>query len=130
MAAITPATAALWHDTAEEALEADIIAAGGAKDVGVLLWPSLRDNPIEAGKKVRRCLDAEHEQKFSLVEIDLIVDLAQRKRSRCYAAYLARRTSCNLQIVAAEDRQEELLQRWERMKAEFAQLAKEVGAAQ
>ena len=98
---------ALWHDSSEDALEADIIACGGAKDVSLLLWPS--ENPCDGAKKIRRILNADRAEKFSEREREMIVRHAAARGSRCYAAHIAHVACAKVIGVAPEDVRSELM---------------------
>lgn len=124
-----PSQRVLWHDTPEEALEADILAAGGMKAIGVMLWPEMHDQADEAGKKLRRILNREHNQKLAESERTLIVRAAAKKGSRCYASWIARQADGRLEIVAPEDRKAEIVERFDRLRVELKNLLKEIEGA-
>lgn len=114
----------LWHEAPEDALKADIWALGGPKKVARLLYPA--KPVIEGGKYIDRVLDSERPEKFSLEEIMLIIEEAEKVGSRCYAAFVADRASCRLQIVSPEDRKKELLERWDAAREEISRLEREM----
>ena len=117
----------LRQDSAEEALDADIHACGGAKAVAFLLWPvAAANNATDSAKKIRRILNREHSQKFSEDEKVLIVKEAARKGSRVYAAFIARLSSAKLQIVSPEEVKAEQIERYEQLVGDLERLLKEI----
>lgn len=72
----------LWHDRIEEALQAVVVALGGPKKTGMLLWPS--KTPADAARLLNHCLDPERNEKLSLAEIMLL--LREGRRAGCHTA--------------------------------------------
>jgi len=112
----------LWHESPEEALEADVQAAGGPKRVAAALWPAR--SPAEAARLLRRCLDPERQEKLGLDEVTHVVALAAEHGSRALLEYLARRARARVTPVTPEDEKAELLERWEAARREVAALAR------
>lgn len=58
----------------EDCLQLAIDAAGGNKIVGAILRPEM--DPVDAGKWLARCLDANHKQRLNYAQERLIYGLA------------------------------------------------------
>jgi len=112
----------LWHDTPEEALDADIQAIGGYKAAGYALWPARK--MIEASRRLRRCLDPDRVEKLDHDEVSRLVELAASSGSRAYVTYLARRSSAKVIPVSPDDEKAELMEQWRQAKKQIDALAK------
>ena len=77
----------------------------GKKAVGKRLYPSV--SLEEAGKKVSRCLDPDHCQKFSLAEIDLILRWGREQNIHVVAEYIGEALSYDVTPKSLEDLERE-----------------------
>jgi len=97
----------LWQDSLSEALEAVVIACGGAKDVGHAMWSTI--DITDAGNKVKHCLSKDHNQKFSLDEIEFIFNLGGERGCLTGVSYINEISSCAPPVaVTKEDLQAQL----------------------
>jgi len=117
---------ALWHDSIEDALEADVMAIGGPKTVAYALWPA--KSMAEGARYLRRCLDSERAEKLALDEVAKLIEMAAENGSRCAISYLGRRAHAKIIPVAPDDERAELLERWESAQREVRALARAMGA--
>lgn len=58
----------MHYETPEEALRACVDRLGGMKKVGVMLWPTLEEQPERAGRKLADHLNEERAEKLSLAQ--------------------------------------------------------------
>lgn len=65
-----PAQPSLFHDTYEDAIRDTVMALGGYKKVGSMLWPAMPAD--DAGRKLSACLNTEKREKLDLGELRLI----------------------------------------------------------
>lgn len=77
----------LFCDSLADAIRAVVLALGGNKRVGNLLWPSLPAD--EAGRKLAHCLNPDKREKLSPEDFMLI--LREARKVNCHAgfAYIA-----------------------------------------
>lgn len=77
----------LFCDSLADAIRAVVLALGGNKRVGNLLWPSLPAD--EAGRKLAHCLNPDKREKLSPEDFMLI--LRESRKVNCHAgfAYIA-----------------------------------------
>lgn len=60
----------LFYDTYEDAIRDTVMALGGFKKVGNMLWPAM---PVDdAGRKLAHCLNTDKREKLDLGELSLI----------------------------------------------------------
>jgi len=117
----------LLHESIEDALTADILAAGGFKSAGYSLWgagPEGKDS-IECGKKLHRCVSTEHDQKLSLREILAIVQMAGVAGSYCTVNYLGLVANFKVVPVSPQEREAEALDRFDQVHGELSRLVAE-----
>ena len=79
---------ALFHEDLNGALGHVISALGGAKDVGVQLWPSLSADT--AGRKVSHCLNHDHAQQFHPQEVIWLLSEARKRGVHSAMSYICR----------------------------------------
>lgn len=80
----------LFHEDIYAALSHVISAIGGAKHVGVELWPSLSAD--KAGRKVADCLNSDRAQQFHPDELVWILSEARKKGVHSAMAFIT--TEC------------------------------------
>lgn len=78
----------LWYDSWEDALSAAVEFIGGPKAVAHELWPS--KNPVEAGRRLSRCLKGDRDEKLALHEIKYILKRGREAGCHLGTAYLLR----------------------------------------
>lgn len=78
----------LFHESYEDAIRDTVIALGGNKAVGSMLWPAMLAD--EAGKKLADTLNRDKREKLSLGELQLIRRAARKAGVHVLAAYEAR----------------------------------------
>lgn len=71
--------AALFHEDIYEALRVDVMALGGAKRVGQMLWPE--KSPDKAGENLNNCLSRQRPEKLDIEQIMLIARMAKENGS-------------------------------------------------
>lgn len=118
----------LFHEDLTEALAHIVSALGGAKVVGVELWPSLAADT--AGRKVSHCLHTEHAQQFHPTEVLWLLAQARKKGIHSAMAFICREAgyadpkpvepedeaaALQRQFVQAVQMQQEMLKRMERL---------------
>lgn len=98
----------LWHDSLEEAQQAAVIAIGGPKKVGAMLWPTMKIT--DAARKLNHCLDPERPEKLSAGEFELLGQCAREASCHTIMAYLARRWGYQKPLpIQPEDEQAKLM---------------------
>lgn len=118
----------LFVESLSDAISNAVNQLGGVKKVGAMLWP---EKPIrEAGNQLLNCLNAEHAQKLSLEQIDLILIAARKNNVHDVHKYLCDRHGYEFKPITKEaiklDIQQQLnstvgeikslLDRWEKIK--------------
>lgn len=90
-----------------EAVEACVVALGGRQTVGHMIWPDL-DDPVEAGKKLGRCLNQSHAEKLSVDQ--LIFIMKQARQVNCHVAmdYISNKCNYKYEPVEPEDERAKL----------------------
>lgn len=68
----------LFHEDIYEALRTDILALGGTKKVGLLLWP---EKKLKAGDHLNNCLNSTRNEKLDAEQILLIKSEAKKAGS-------------------------------------------------
>jgi hypothetical protein len=99
-----PTQVALFYDSIYDALAADVMALGGFKKAGALLWPSSGD----AAGKLRSCLSTEHAQKLDLDELMRLKALARDVNSFATVTFEAQLLGYTLEWIKPEDARDEL----------------------
>lgn len=92
-----------------DALITCVDAAGGPKHVGHALWPHM--DPIEAGKKLCRCLDRERPEKLAPEEVWQVLRLAREYGCHVGIEYLADTLGYSRPVLAAPIAEEQALLR-------------------
>ncbi|MCC5809886.1 MAG: hypothetical protein JJU06_05885 [Ectothiorhodospiraceae bacterium] len=73
---------ALWHDTLEDALRDLVVALGGPKRVGSMIWP---DKDLSAAARLlNHCLDPERPEKLELSQVVFL--LVTGRERECHTA--------------------------------------------
>jgi hypothetical protein len=75
----------LFHDTYEDAIRDTVMALGGYKKVGSMLWPAMPAD--DAGRKLSACLNTEKREKLDLGELRLIRREARKLGVHILASY-------------------------------------------
>lgn len=78
----------LFYDTYEDAIRDTVMALGGYKKVGSMLWPAMPAD--EAGRKLAHCLNPEKREKLDLAELALIRREGRKAGVHILAHYEAR----------------------------------------
>ena len=91
----------LFVESLEEALRDAINALRGPKEVGVMLWPSMKADL--AGRRVNQCLDHDRDEKFTLSELLLIAKRARALNCHTVMAFLAKELSYDLHPIDQEE---------------------------
>ena len=92
----------LFYDTYEDAIRDCVMALGGFKKVGAMLWPAMPAD--DAGRKLAHCLNAEKREKLDLGELALIRKAARQAGVHVLAAYEMREAGyCDPQPLSVED---------------------------
>lgn len=114
----------LWFDTLLDAAGCAVQAAGGMKKVATKLWPTL--DATSAAARLRGALNPEHQQKLSVEELSMIIDLAKDAGDHSVMKYLAREHGYEVRPLAPEEakRQERRVRRLALL-SELAQLEDE-----
>lgn len=92
----------LFHDSYEDAIRDTVLALGGNKAVGSMLWPAMLAD--EAGKKLADTLNREKREKLALGELALIRREARKAGVHILACYECRDAGyADPQPIAPED---------------------------
>lgn len=92
----------LIHESYEDAIRDTVLALGGNKVVGSLLWPAMLAD--EAGKKLADTLNRDKREKLSLGELALIRREARKAGVHILASYECRDAGyADPQPIAPED---------------------------
>lgn len=75
----------LFYDTYEDAIRDTVMALGGFKKAGAMLWPAVPAD--DAGRKLSACLNREKREKLDLDELRLIRHAAREKGVHILMAY-------------------------------------------
>lgn len=87
----------LFSETFMEALRAVVVALGGAKSVGAILWPE--KGPINAGNYLRDCLD---DKRRDVLHPDQILWLlSEGRKANCHVAMAFISQECGYQPPVA-----------------------------
>lgn len=68
----------MQYDTPEDTLRAAVMALGGYKKVGVMLWPQLEESPDRAGRRLADHLNEERPEKLSIAQVVWVFRKAQQ----------------------------------------------------
>lgn len=92
----------LFYDSYEDAIRDAVLALGGFKKAGSMLWPTL---PVDdAGRRLAHCLNGEKREKLAPGELQLIRRAARQAGVHILAAYEARDAGyAEPQPIAPED---------------------------
>lgn len=92
----------MFYDTYEDAIRDCVMALGGFKKVGSMLWPAMPAD--DAGRKLSACLNTDKREKLDLGELRLIRVEARKAGVHVLAAYEMRDAGyADPQPVAPED---------------------------
>lgn len=92
----------LFYDTYEDAVRDAVLALGGMKRVGSMLWPAMAAD--DAGRKLAHCLNTDKREKLDLGELRLIRTAARKAGVHTLAAYEMRDAGyADPQPLAPED---------------------------
>ena len=78
----------LYHETLQDALDEVVKALGGAKRIGVILWPE--KSADDAGRQLRHCLDPDRPEKLSLEQLALVLRMGREKGAHAGMTFLCR----------------------------------------
>lgn len=103
----TAAQPRLFFDAFEDAAREVIIACGGPKAVGSVLWPA--KSPDAARTRLLDCLNPDRPEKLAPEEILLLARMGRERASHAIAAYIAQECGYAPPVpVDAEDQIAEL----------------------
>ncbi|MGO1069300.1 hypothetical protein [Lysobacter sp. CA199] len=92
----------LFYDSYEDAIRSTVVALGGLKKVGALLWPAMPAD--DAGRKLAHCLNTEKREKIDLGELALLRKAARQAGVHILAAHEMREAGyAEPQPLAPED---------------------------
>jgi len=92
----------LFYDTYEDAVRDAVLALGGMKKVGAMLWPAMAAD--DAGRKLAHCLNTDKREKLDLGELRLIRSAARKAGIHTLASYEMRDAGyADPQPLAPED---------------------------
>lgn len=92
----------MFYDSYEDAIRDAVMALGGFKKVGALLWPAMPAD--DAGRKLSACLNVEKREKLDLGELALLRRAARMAGVHTLAAYECRDAGyADPQPVSPED---------------------------
>lgn len=111
-------------DVWEDAFMADVMAAGGFKVIGNLLWPDMRVQ--DAGKKLKRFTIEGRRERLKHQEEAKIIREAARHGSRLLVEYYAKLSSARVIPVAPEDSKQQVNEDFERIKTVILPLAERI----
>lgn len=98
---------ALFHETIEDALGADIAALGGPKKCGAWLFAHLP--PDQAGGMVRACLNPERNEKLAPHQVFQIMERASDAGSFATLTFYAHHLGFNVEWVKPADEADQLM---------------------
>jgi hypothetical protein len=92
---------ALFHETIEDALGADIAALGGPKKCGAWLFSHLP--PDQAGGMVRACLNQERSEKLGPLQVYQVMEKAATASSFATLQFYAHHLGFNVEWIDPKD---------------------------
>lgn len=96
----------MFNTSFADALRDTVNQLGGAKKVGLMLWPS---KTMEAAQReLLQCLDPSKDRKLSLEEIDLLIEAGRKEGIHATAKYFENRFGYRLMVVQPKDELAEL----------------------
>lgn len=98
--------AALFHESVEDAMGADVAALGGPKKVGAWMFPHLP--PDQAGGMVRACLNPERSEKFSPGQVLLLKSKAREVGAFATITFEAQQLGYRIEWLDPQDEADEL----------------------
>lgn len=119
---------ALWIDDIYEALRTDIMACGGYKVVGAMLWPE--KDPHKAGDYLSTCINRTRNEKLDPEQVLFIIREARKHASRATISYSCdstgytqpapiepedQATALQREFIEAKNSMEQLVKRMERL---------------
>lgn len=112
-------------DTLNTAIGAVVVALGGNKRAGSMLWPTLPAD--EAGRRLAQCINADRREKLSPDELFMLMKEARKAGCHTLAAYLMQQCGyADPQPIEPEDEraalQRQFVQATEDMKRLFARM--------
>lgn len=92
----------LFFDSYEDAIRSTVLALGGFKKVGALLWPAMPAD--DAGRKLAHCLNLDKREKLDLGELALVRKAARQSGVHILATHELREAGyAEPQPLAPED---------------------------
>ena len=92
----------LFFDSYEDAIRSTVLALGGFKKVGALLWPAMPAD--DAGRKLSHCLNLDKREKLDLGELALVRKAARQAGVHILATHELREAGyAEPQPLAPED---------------------------
>lgn len=119
---------ALFHEDIYEALRTDVMALGGFKRVGAVLWPELAVD--KAGERLNACMDRGRREKLDVEQLMLLARMSREIGSYATVFFMAEdagfsrptpidpedeKSRLQNEFVRAVDVQRGLLERLERL---------------
>lgn len=112
----------LFHEDIYEALRTDVMALGGFKRVGAVLWPELAAD--KAGERLNACMDRARREKLDVEQLMLISRMAREMGS--YATVFFFAEDCGFSRPTPVDPEDER----SRLQKEFIRAVKTLGGLQ
>ena len=96
----------LFNETLSEAMQDLIHQLGGPKQVGPVLWPE--KDVTDARNALLNCLNPEHQQKLSLEQIDLLLELGRRHNIHSVPKFISDRYDYRIEPITPEEKKNSL----------------------
>lgn len=112
----------LFYDDIDAALRAAVEMLGGAKRVGTMLWPA--KDAVSAQQQMLNVMDPSKPHKISLPEFMLIAKKAREQGVHILAKFMADELDYELRLITPEEKQANVVEQFNRVKAELAGIMK------
>lgn len=118
---------ALWHEDILDALKADVMALGGPKEFGHVLWPE--KSVMAARSLLLDCLNPDRNQRLTPEQVALVIREARNVGSFCTIGYICQDANLTIpQPIEPEDErarlQKEFIKAVERLEGIKSQLSR------
>ncbi len=110
----------LFHDDVFDAIRTVVMALGGSKKVGGLLWPE--KSPAQAGELLSNCLNTARPEKLDPEQLLLLMVEGQRAGCHAIAQYIGQQAGYRFIPIRPEDEKAELEKQVVRAARDFRQL--------
>jgi len=115
--------AELFFDCPYSALRSTVEALGGAKRVGLDLWPARTAE--DAARRLLHCLDPERPERLDLYELFAIWRMGRVRGIHCLAEYVGQDMSYDIRPISKQERKAQLGEQLQALVSATAALARQ-----